>query len=344
MSNLLNLKRYKQTALDPKIKIAVIGAALAVLFLTSVFSLYAGTVSVPWKDIAAYFTGGQTSYMTNHIIGRIRFPRILTGILVGMNIAVAGVLLQGVLKNPMASPNIIGATSGAGFAVISVMAVYPQFILFIPLAAFFGALFATVLIFFLTVRRSGKTSTVHIVLAGVAVTALLNAVTHGIMIINSDVLDITFSWTLGTLSGKSWSVVKMILPYSFIGLFAAVFISPKVNLFSLGDEVASSVGLKTGFYRRLIIIIASVLSGSAIAAAGTIGFIGLVAPHISRLLIGNDYKYLLPLSALMGALLLVVSDIIARTVFQPVELSVGIVTAVLGAPFFIFLLRQNISK
>jgi iron complex transport system permease protein len=120
-----------------------------------------------------------------------------------------------------------------------------------------------------------------------------------------------------------------------------LFISPKVNLFSLGDEIAGSIGLRTGFYRVIVIIIASVLAGSAVSAAGTIGFVGLIAPHIARLLIGNDHRYLVPLSALFGAILLVFADTLARTVFQPVELSVGIVTAILGAPFFLFLLQRT---
>lgn len=183
-----------------------------------------------------------------------------------------------------------------------------------------------------------------LMLAGIAVSNLLSAVTSGLMVINSDVLDITFSWLLGSLSGRGWGAVGMILPYSIIALTLAIIISPKVNLFGLGDELASSVGLETRYYRILILLIASALAGSAVSVAGTIGFVGLIAPHSARLLIGNDHRYLVPLSALFGAILLIVSDTVARTIFQPIELSVGIITSILGAPFFLYLLRLNKDK
>ena len=161
------------------------------------------------------------------------------------------------------------------------------------------------------------------------------------MMLNSDVLDVTYSWMLGSLSGRSWTAVQSVLPYSVLGLLAALFLAPKINLFALGDEMATSIGLKTDRYRIIIIVIASILAGSAVSAAGAIGFVGLIAPHTGRLIIGNDHKYLIPLSAIFGSILLVVSDTVARTIFQPVELSVGIVTGILGAPFFLLLLHRS---
>jgi iron complex transport system permease protein len=211
----------------------------------------------------------------------------------------------------------------------------------IPIASFAGALAAVVIIYGLSMHSSGNSSTVHIVLAGVAVSSLLHAITAGLMVINSDILDITYSWLLGSLSGRSWVAVNTIWPYSLAGLSVAVFISPKVNLFGLGDEVASSVGLPIKLYRIIIILTAAVLAGSAVGVAGTIGFVGLIAPHAARMFIGGDHRYLVPLSAIFGAILLVLSDTVARTVFQPVELSVGIITSVLGAPFFLLLLYRK---
>jgi len=325
-------------------KMIIIGAAFATLIIAALLSIWVGTVDCTLNDIFGCISGEITEGTIYQIISNIRIPRIITGSLVGMNLAVAGVLLQGILRNPMASPNIIGVNAGAGLAAVAIMAVFPAKMQLIPIAAFVGALLASTLIFMLAMKNSGKSSTVHIVLAGMAVSALLNALTNGLMMINSDILNVTFSWTLGSLSGRSWSSVSMILPYSILGLMAALIISPKLNLFSLGDEMASSIGLRIGLYRIIIIVISSVLAGSAIATAGTIGFVGLVAPHTARLLIGNDHKYLVPLSALFGGILLVFSDTLARTLFQPVELSVGIVTAVLGAPFFLYLLRKNQRK
>lgn len=277
------------------------------------------------------------------IINNVRIPRIITGILVGMNLAVAGTLLQGVLRNPMASPNIIGVNSGAGLMAVILMTILPSQLLFLPAASFIGALCSSLLICGISMERTGGSSTVNIVLAGVAISMFLNSITSGIMVFNSDVLDITYSWMLGSLSGRSWSAVKIVFPYNVIGGLAALYLAPRVNLFSLGEEIANSVGLNVKLYRILIIAIASALAGSAVSAAGTIGFIGLIAPHTARLIIGEDHKYLIPLAALFGAILLVVSDTLARTIFQPVELSVGIVTGVLGAPFFIMLLCKNKS-
>lgn len=278
--------------------------------------------------------------LVHQIVLNVRLPRALTGLFVGMNLAVAGVLLQGILRNPMASPSIIGVNAGAGLAAVMIMTVLPGKIGAIPLASFCGALLAASLTYVLS-TTSGNSRTVYIVLAGIAVSNLLNAITAALMMINSDVLEVTYSWLLGSLSGRSWPAVGTIWPYSLIGLLVALFISPKVNLFGLGDEVASSVGLPIRLYRIVIMLTAAVLAGSAVSVAGTIGFVGLIAPHSARLLVGGDHRFLVPLSALMGAILLILSDTVARTVFQPVELSVGIITSVLGAPFFLLLLYKK---
>ncbi len=325
-------------------KKVIIITSFVLLCAIVVICIFIGTVQFSFSEFIDCINGTITEGYLYQIINNVRIPRIISGILVGMNLAVAGTLLQGVLRNPMASPNIIGVNSGAGLMAITLMTILPSQLLLLPVASFIGALSASLLIYLISMQKSGKSSTVHIVLAGVAVSAFLNSITSGIMMFNSDVLDVTYSWMLGSLSGRSWSAVETILPYSIIGLLAAFFLAPRVNLFSLGDEVANSIGLKTGLYRVIIIIVASVLAGSAVSAAGAIGFVGLVAPHTARLIIGSDNKYLIPLSAIFGAILLVLSDTVARTVFQPVELSVGIVTGVIGAPFFLLLLRRSKKK
>lgn len=325
-----------------KKKMSILLAAFAALFIVCFFSIGMGSVEATPSEILAVLTGRIVDSTKVGIILNIRLPRIITGVIVGMNLSVAGVLLQGILRNPMASPNIIGVNAGAGLAAILIMTFFPGKIALITPFSFLGALFSAMLIFVLSVGTANQYGkTVQIVLAGMAVTALFNAITNGVMMLNSDVLDVIFSWTLGSLSGRSWSAVEMILPYCLLGLGAALFLSPRLNLFELGDELAGSVGLQTGFYRMVFVILAALLAGSAVAAAGTIGFIGLIAPHIARLMIGSDHRFLLPLSALLGGVLLVISDTLARTVFQPVELSVGIVTATLGAPFFLYLMKRN---
>ncbi len=316
---------------------ATLIVSLLVLLVVINISLVMGTIKFSLSDayetIYNSFNGGNV----NQIIFSLRVPRILTGVLIGINLGVAGALLQAILRNPMASPNIIGVNAGAAFLAVLIMTVLPSLSRSIPLFAFLGALLATLFIYLLS-NVSKNSNTVHIVLAGIAVSNLLKAITSGLMTLNTDTLDITYSWLLGSLSGRTWTSLELLLPYSIFALSITIYISPKVNLFSLGDELAQSMGLSIGAYRVLIMFLASILAGSSVSVAGTIGFIGLIAPHSARMIIGNDYRFLIPLSGIFGAILLVVSDTVARVVFQPVELSVGIVTSVLGAPFFLWLL------
>lgn len=316
---------------------ATLIVSLLVLLVAMHISLLMGTVKFTMRDVYEAIYNSFNGAAVNQIIFSLRIPRILTGALIGINLGVAGALLQAILRNPMASPNIIGVNAGAAFLAVLIMTALPNLSRSIPIFAFLGALLATVFIYLLS-SASKNSNTVHIVLAGIAVSNLLKAITSGLMTLNSDTLDITYSWLLGSLSGRTWTALEMLLPYSIFALSIAIFISPKINLFSLGDELAKNMGLPIGAYRVLIMFLASVLAGSAVSVAGTIGFIGLIAPHSARMIIGNDYKFLLPLSGIFGAILLVVSDTVARVLFQPVELSVGIVTSVLGAPFFLWLL------
>ncbi len=322
-------------------KVLIILGSLVLLILLMLFSIPSGSVKFSLGKIFQYFTSPDSRDYGYNIIMNVRLPRILNAVFVGMNLGAAGALLQGILRNPMASPNIIGVNSGAGFAAVLVMVILPKYYSLIPVAAFFGALFASVIIFLLANRKGTYNTTVFLVLAGVAVSNLLKACTSGIMALNYEILEITYSWLLGSLSGRTWIELSSLLPYSVLGLIAAIFISPKVNLFALGDELSTSVGLKTSKYRIIIIIISSVLAGSAVSVAGTIGFVGLIAPHVARLIIGVDHRYMIPLSSICAAILLLAADTIARTAFLPIELNVGILTSLLGGPFFLYLLRKK---
>lgn len=326
---------------SPKAKLLMIGLGLVILTLVSIASSMIGTVNFTVGEILNLFTGNSDEQLIGQIVYNVRIPRILTGLLVGLNLSISGVLLQGILRNPMASPNIIGVSAGAGLSAIFLMTLMPGAIEYIPVASFLGALLACTIIYLIAMRSSGGRSIGYIVLAGVAVSSLLNSISSALMTINSDSIDVTYAWLLGSLSGRSWNSVTTILPYSIVGLFVSIFISPKVNLFTLGDEVATSIGLQLRTYRIIIIATAAMLAGSAVSVAGTVGFIGLIAPHSAKLIIGEDHRYLIPMSAIVGAILLVISDTIARTIFSPMELSVGIVTSILGAPFFLFILFRK---
>ncbi len=337
----MSKKEKKSRIVNPRKKIIFIVLAFLLLVLSVFISVLCGSVNFSFSEVFSYiFSPAKMDYKYS-IIMNVRFPRILTGVLVGMNLGVAGALLQSILRNPMASPNVIGVNSGAGFAAVLVMSVLPQYYNLIPIAALIGALLASTIIFALAVSKSRYNTTTFLVLAGVAVSHFLKAATSGLMSINYEVLEVTYSWLLGSLSGRSWPEFYMILPYSIIGLIAAVFISPKLNLFSLGDELSSTVGLKTNLYRIIIILISSILAGSAVSVAGTIGFVGLIAPHIAKIIIGYDFRYTLIFSSLLGGILMVVADTLARTMFLPIELNVGILTAILGGPFFLYLLIKK---
>lgn len=321
-------------------RIGIILLFVLLLGISVILSIITGTIELEFSDIVDIFRGNGSELTIYKVIQNIRIPRILTGMLVGMNLAIAGALLQGILRNPLAAPHIIGVNSGAAFMAVVVMVLFPKMINILPLAAFVGALGATMLVYSLTYFSKGNVTT-NIILGGVAISALLGALTSSIMLIFSDELEVTYTWLLGSLSGRSWTYFFTILPYSLIGITLAVLLSPKVNLFNLGEEVSRSLGLEVKLYRAFIIVTAAILAGSAVSVSGTIGFIGLISPHLARMLVGNDYRYLIILSSFIGAFLLITADLLARTIFQPVELPVGLFTAALGAPFFFYLIYRK---
>lgn len=304
-------------------------------------SVMVGTIPFSFSDTLRALGQRSDNPLANVIIHAIRLPRALNGVLVGASLGVSGCLLQAVLRNPLASPQIVGVNAGAGLFAVGVMILFPNRMDFIPLGAFLGAMLATSFVSLLALLKRGL-SPVTLILSGVAVSALLNALTSALMFIHSDELEVTYFWLLGSLSGRGFSFFYRLLPYTLFGLLLVFFLSPKLTLFSLGDEMSASLGLHVKRYRLITLGAAALLAGSAVSVAGTIGFVGLIAPHVARLFVGGDYRYLTITSALCGAILVVLSDLISRTAFQPVELSVGIVTSLLGAPFFLFLLfRRN---
>lgn len=317
-----------------------IAVSWLVLLLAGMISISVGTLFFSGREIVEGLLNLGDSSAAQHVINNIRLPRTVIAALVGSNLGIAGALLQGVLRNPLASPQIIGVNSGAGLGAIAVMVFLPASASLIPVAAFASAMLTALMVYALSAKK-GAASGVTVILAGVAISAMLQALTSGMMIVYSDILEVTYSWLLGGLTGRSWPHFALLWPYALIGTLLALYLSPKMNLLLLGDEVGESLGLSVMWYRLIIIVCAALLAGSAVSVAGTIGFVGLVAPHTARLLVGNDYRYLTLFSGVLGALLLVLADIAARTVFQPLEIPVGIVTAAIGAPFFLWLLFEK---
>ena len=310
-------------------------SAISGLFL----SLTKGSLDIKVEQIIAILQSPQMDAQSQ-IIWNIRLPRTIVGAFVGINLAISGAILQAVMRNPLADPHIIGISSGAGLAGVTVMILFPQMDYLITPIAFLGAMAAAVCIYILAWKNGIKP--VRIILAGVAVSAFLGAGISGLMIFYSDRVHGALMWMVGGLAARSWPHVGIIMPYAIIGLILALVCANYLNILQLGDEMARGLGLNVEVVRIAMTAIAALLAASAVSVAGLLGFVGLIVPHAARLLIGSDYRFLLPASALLGIGVVTLSDTLARTMFSPVELPVGIIMAVLGAPFFLFLLRREI--
>ncbi len=297
-----------------------------------------GTMKISVPDIVHTLFNKEEGPM-RQVIWNIRLPRTIVAGLVGTNLAVSGCILQGVMRNPLADPHIIGISSGAGLAGIIILILFPQLSYLVPPAAFIGAMGAAILIYMLAWK--GGIQPLRVILAGVAVSSLLSALISGLLVFYSDRVSGALMFMSGGLSARSWPHVRMILPYTIIGCIAAFIMSEKQNILVLGDDTARGLGLNVETDRMILTAIAAVLAASSVSVAGLLGFIGLIVPHTVRLLIGSDHKYLIPGSAILGAGLLILSDTLARTMFSPQEIPVGVITATLGAPFFLYLLRRE---
>ncbi|WP_188398275.1 iron ABC transporter permease [Sporomusa sp. GT1] len=333
----------RELAADPRMtRRAVISiTGLAALALALLISIRVGAVSVSMSDIWNVFASpaGTEVYQ---IIYNIRIPRVLVGALTGINLALAGCILQGVLRNPLADPGIIGVSAGAGLAAMAVMILWPGLTVLVPAMAFAGALVAAAIVFLLSWDRGVRP--LRLILAGVALAAFFGGGMSALMVFHSDKVQGVVNWMAGGFQGRSWDHVSMILPYSIIGIVGAVLSYRYLNALQLGDDVAKGLGIRVEWARFLLVVLAALLAASAVSVAGLLGFVGLIVPHITRMLVGSDFEYLLPCAAVLGATLVVAADTVARTLFSPVEVPVGIFMAFLGAPFFIYLLRKGMRR
>ncbi len=335
---------------------AVVLVSLALALIAAVLLACAlGAVSIPPLDIIKmtlnkiHFANFQATWQQSDetIIFQIRLLRVIGAALVGAALATAGVLFQGLLRNPMADPYITGTSGGAALgATIAMM--LPFGLAFaglgvIPVAAFCGALL-TILLVYNMARVGGKTPIVSMLLAGFVVSAMLTAVMSLLIMINNTLLlklHSIFSFLMGSISVQYWSQIAVIAPLVIGGIIIARFFAFHLNAFSLGEEQAAYLGINVEREKILILALGSLLTACAVSLSGLIGFVGLVMPHAVRLVLGPDHRLLIPASALAGATFLIVTDTLARTVLAPTELPVGIITALIGAPVFIYLLRRT---
>lgn len=312
---------------------------LIVLFIVSFFfSLGNGAVKItPLGIIRSIIYEKDT--VKYQIIWNVRLPRTIVAALVGISLSLSGAILQGIMRNPLAGPNIIGVSAGGGFFALIILILFPKYYYLVPIGAFLGALTATLFIYSLAWKQ-GILPT-RLVLAGVAVSSLFSAGTNGLMTFYPDRVSGVLSFMVGGLSAITWKDVRMIIPYVIIGILFVLFMPNKLNILMLGDEVATGLGVSVERARFIFIILSSLLAGSAVSVVGLLGFVGLIVPHMTRLFIGSDYRYLFPGTIFLGASIVMICDTLSRILFAPAEIPVGIIMSALGAPFFLYLLRNK---
>jgi iron complex transport system permease protein len=326
------------------IRILSLVIAILLLLLGIFANIAYGAADIPTSQILTAFTNFDDS--TEHIIIRsIRLPRTLIASMVGASLAIAGALMQGLTQNPLAAPGILGINAGAALAVVvMVFGLGISSPALITLVAFLGALLAAIAVYSLGSLGQGGTTPVKLTIAGAALTALLSSITTGVLILSERTLEEVRFWLAGSLAGLNFNLFLTVLPWMIVGLLTAFALSRQMNVLSLGESVATGLGQQTGWIKLATASSVVILAGSAVALAGPIGFVGLVIPHLARGVIGVDYRWVLPCAAVFGANLLVWADLAARWLIRPQELPVGVMTAMLGAPFLLYLVRWRVKR
>lgn len=326
---------------------------LIILAVVMSISVSVGAATIDWQTVWKIifskipfirdFITVDWSDSTETIVMNIRLPRVILGMIVGASLALAGAIYQGVLRNPLADPYILGVSSGASFGAALVIILGWQVLWLgrfsLPVVAFlFG--FITLVIVYLLARVQNKIRLETIILSGVVVQAFIGACLSLVLALFNEQLHTIIFWMMGSLSLTDWSYNKIVFPIVLVGAIISLFFVKDINMLGLGEEAAHHSGVSVQRTRFILLVIASLMTGAAVSVSGAIGFVGLVVPHIIRLLFGSDYRVILPLSIVGGAIFLVSADTIARIILAPRELPLGIITAFLGAPFFGYLLRK----
>ncbi|MBK5433861.1 iron ABC transporter permease [Bacillus mycoides] len=312
--------------------ICLIGA----IFLAVAFGAKDIHLQTVWAAVFDY-----NPKLTQHqIIYELRLPRVIGAAVVGAAFAVAGAVMQGVTRNPLADAGVLGINAGAMFVVALSFAFFPHMpYSYLMIVSFIGAVLSTVLIFIIGSATSGGLTPMRLTIAGAVMAALLHSLSSGVAIYYDLSQDLAF-WYAGGVAGVKWEHLKFLVPIILITIVFATALGRSISLISMGDDVATNLGVKTNRTRILGMIMVVILAGVSVSAVGSIGFVGLVIPHIARKLVGVNYRLIIPMSALLGAMLLVLADLGARTVNPPKELAIGIMVALVGVPFFLYIARK----
>ncbi|CEN77546.1 FecCD family ABC transporter permease [Paraclostridium sordellii] len=319
-------------------KYLTIGISLILLIVLLVLLTTVGSVNLSFGEIISALINDDNKMVTT-IVYKMRLPRNILAVLVGANLAVSGILLQSVMKNPLADPGITGVSTGASVAAIIILLVAPQFTSILPIAAFIGGAIACMLVFLMAYKNGLKPG--RIVLAGVAINTILGGVISYLSTMYSDRIQSAMLWLNGSLATKTWADVEMLFVYSIVGIIVSLLLIRSANVLQLGDDAATNLGFNVNLTRLLISVVAVFLAATSTAVVGVISFVGLIVPHISRMLMGSDHKFTIPFSIILGSMVLLVADTLGRTIGGAVEIPVGVIMSIVGGPFFLYLLRKR---
>lgn len=325
----------------PILASTVLIIGLMLLIISIGVSISFGAADIDIRTVWTAIINFNENLTAHQIIRELRIPRVLGAALVGACFAVAGSIMQGMTRNPLADPGILGINAGAAFMLAVCFAFLPNLpYIYVVLFSFFGAAIGAGLVYGIgSVARGGLTP-MRLVLAGAAVSALLVSLSQGIAIYFHVGQDISF-WYAGGVSGTKWEHLKIIFPLISVALIGAIFLSKSITLLGLGEEVAVGLGQRTGVIKFFGALITLILAGAAVSIVGAVGFVGLIVPHLTRFIVGNDYRWIIPCSAILGSLLVVLADLSARMINPPYETPIGALIALLGVPFFLYLARKG---
>ena len=325
-------------------KLFILSVLSVILLISFLISLSVGSVSVSFGEMMNIFSDGNET--SRRILLDIRLPRVLNAMLVGASLSCSGIILQSMLRNNLAEPGLLGISAGAGLGAILIF-ILPVSVpfMFITPVSFLFAVTTTGIIFYFARGFGNKyfksISTNKIILTGIAISALISSVNGFLLLISGSSVNQILYWLNGGFSGRGWNEFSVGIIFVVTGIIGSVLISKDLNVMNLGDELSVSLGLNLKRFQKVSVILSSLLAASAVSIAGIISFVGLIIPNLSRLLIGDDHRYTIPCSVILGAIFLLVSDTIARTVISPAEIPVGIITSFIGAPVFIWLIMRK---
>ena len=332
------LIRAIKTPLTPGTVVTVLGSLLVVLVIVASIGLSVGSVGVPFERLLGVLAGGGSD-VDRTILMDLRLPRVLMAILVGAGLSVAGSVFQALLRNPLAEPYILGISSGGTVGAVIAIGLGLSALL-VPAASFAGSILVMGIVYAAAHRR-GQLDTYALLLSGVMTGAFFNALILLVIAVFNQELRNAFLWLMGNLSGARPATLAVVAPPALLAMGGLIWLSRMFNLISTGDESAIQLGVNVPAVKRTAYLLASLLTGVVVSVSGVVGFVGLIIPHICRILFGPDHRLLLPASALLGGSFMVLADVVSRVVLAPTEIPVGAVTAALGAPVFIYLLRKS---